>query len=103
KYVGSIHKPDNCALLSHVAQLDRSQRICRKELRREARSQMRKSAAPCHTAGPEAKAAAQPGAGSTGQAPQQTPEQTPEQAPEQALASPMSSRKAPGSSAPRCG
>jgi hypothetical protein len=44
KYVGSLQEPDNSALLSHLAQLDRSFRATRKELRREARSQMHKSA-----------------------------------------------------------
>jgi hypothetical protein len=43
KYVGSLHNPDNSALLSHMAQIDRSFRATRKELRREARSQMRKT------------------------------------------------------------
>jgi hypothetical protein len=46
KYVGSVHKADNSALLSHVAQLDRSLRAQRKALRRAARSQAHKSADP---------------------------------------------------------
>ena len=44
KYVGSVHKADNSALLSHIAQLDRSLRGGRKALRRKARSQAHKSA-----------------------------------------------------------
>ena len=44
KYVGSVHKPDNSALLSHIAQLDRSLRAERKALRRAVRSQALKNA-----------------------------------------------------------
>ena len=43
KYVGSLHKSDNSALLSHIAQLDRSLGAERKALRREARSQAHKN------------------------------------------------------------
>jgi hypothetical protein len=43
QYVGSVQKADNSALLSHVAQLDRSLRGQRKALRRQARSQAHKS------------------------------------------------------------
>lgn len=39
KYVGSVHKPDNSALLSSIAQTDRSFRAMRKQLRAELRSQ----------------------------------------------------------------
>jgi hypothetical protein len=39
KYVGSVQKPDNSALLSHIAQLERPLREARKALRREQRSQ----------------------------------------------------------------
>lgn len=42
KYVGSVQKPDDSALLSYLAQLDRSFRQQRKELRREQRSQAQK-------------------------------------------------------------
>jgi hypothetical protein len=43
KYVGSVQKADNSALLSHLAQIDRSFRAERKALRREARSQALKN------------------------------------------------------------
>jgi len=39
KYAGSVHQPDNSALLGYLAQLDRSFRAGRKDLRRELRSQ----------------------------------------------------------------
>jgi hypothetical protein len=58
KYVGAVHKAENSALLSHVAQLDRSLRGQRKTLRRAARSQARKSAdlrQPSGAAGPLAE------------------------------------------------
>jgi len=42
KYVGSVQKPDDSALLSYLAQLDRSFRKQRKELRAEQRSQAQK-------------------------------------------------------------
>ena len=42
KYVGSVQKPDDSALLSYLAQLDRSFRKQRKELRAEQRSQTQK-------------------------------------------------------------
>lgn len=48
KYVGSVQEPDNSALLSYLAQIDRSFRATRKELRREARSQMHKNPDPRH-------------------------------------------------------
>jgi hypothetical protein len=40
RYCASVHKPDNSALLSHLAQLDRGLRADRKALRRQARSQL---------------------------------------------------------------
>jgi hypothetical protein len=43
KYAGSVQKPDNSALLGYMAQLDRSFRAQRKELRRELRSQAKKA------------------------------------------------------------
>jgi len=43
KYVGSVRKADNSALLSHLAQLDRPLREARNELRREARSRAHKN------------------------------------------------------------
>jgi hypothetical protein len=46
KYVGSVRKADNSALLSHVAQLDRSLLAQRKGLRRAARSQAHKKGDP---------------------------------------------------------
>jgi hypothetical protein len=49
KYVGSVQKPDDSALLSHLAQLDRSFRQQRKELRREQRSQAQKSGSVCQS------------------------------------------------------
>lgn len=52
KYAGSVHKADNSALLSHVAQLDRSLREQRKALRREQRSQPHKSRVPRQSRGP---------------------------------------------------
>lgn len=42
KYAGSVHKPDNSALLGHLAQIDRSFRASQKELRAELRSQAEK-------------------------------------------------------------
>lgn len=39
KYAGSVHKPDNSALLGYLAQIDRSFRASQKELRAELRSQ----------------------------------------------------------------
>lgn len=39
KYAGSVQKADNSALLGYLAQLDRSFRAMRKDLRRELRSQ----------------------------------------------------------------
>jgi hypothetical protein len=42
KYVGSVQKPDDSALLSYLAQIDRSFRRQRKELRAEQRSQSQK-------------------------------------------------------------
>lgn len=45
KYVGSVKKDDNSALLSHIAQIDRSHRRMRKELRAEQRSQAQKGVA----------------------------------------------------------
>ena len=42
KYIGSVQKPDDSALLSYLAQLDRSFRRQRKELRAELRSQPQK-------------------------------------------------------------
>jgi hypothetical protein len=42
KYAGSIKKADNSALLGYLAQLDRSFRATRKDLRRELRSQAEK-------------------------------------------------------------
>lgn len=60
KYVGSVQEPDNSALLSYLAQIDRSFRATRKELRREARSQMHKNPDPRH--GDRPRALAQPGA-----------------------------------------
>jgi hypothetical protein len=42
KYVGSVQKPDDSALLSYLAQIDRSFRRQRKELRAEQRSQAQK-------------------------------------------------------------
>jgi hypothetical protein len=47
KYVGSVHKPDNSALLGHLARLDRSLRQQRKELRAEQRSQAQKDVSVC--------------------------------------------------------
>lgn len=47
KYVGSVQKADNSALLSHIAQLDRGLRESRKLMRRKARSQARKNADLC--------------------------------------------------------
>jgi hypothetical protein len=44
KYAGSIEKADNSALLRYLAQLDRSFRATRKDLRRELRSQAEKGA-----------------------------------------------------------
>lgn len=46
KYVGSVRKADNSALLSHLAQLDRSLRAERKALRRQARSHAHKNLDP---------------------------------------------------------
>jgi hypothetical protein len=46
KYVGSVRKADNSALLGHLAQLDRSLRAERKALRREARSHPHKNPDP---------------------------------------------------------
>jgi hypothetical protein len=43
KYAGSVHKPDNSALLGYLAQIDRSFRAGQKELRAELRSQAEKS------------------------------------------------------------
>lgn len=43
KYVGSVQKADNSALLSQIAQLERPLREARKALRREARSQSLKN------------------------------------------------------------
>jgi hypothetical protein len=42
KYAATVHKPDNSGLLSHMAQIDRSFRAQRKELRAELRSQTKK-------------------------------------------------------------
>jgi hypothetical protein len=42
KYAGSVQKPDNSALLGYLAQIDRSFRASRKELRAELRSQAEK-------------------------------------------------------------
>jgi hypothetical protein len=39
KYAGSVRKADNSALLGYLAQLDRSFRAVRKDLRRELKSQ----------------------------------------------------------------
>jgi hypothetical protein len=47
KYVGSVQKPDNSALLSRIAQLERPLREARKSLRRELRSQARENRDPC--------------------------------------------------------
>ena len=47
KYVGSVQKPDNSALLSRIAQLERPLREARRSLRRELRSQARKDRDPC--------------------------------------------------------
>ena len=47
RYVGSLHKPDNSALLSHMAQIDRSFRAQRRELRAELRSQAQKHDSVC--------------------------------------------------------
>ena len=43
-YVGSVHKPDNSALLGYLAQLDRVFRAEQKDIRRKLRSQAKKSA-----------------------------------------------------------
>jgi hypothetical protein len=42
KYAGSIHKPDNSALLSYLTQIDRSFRASQKEFRAKPRSQTEK-------------------------------------------------------------
>jgi len=42
RYAGSVQKPDNSALLGYLAQVDRSFRASRKELRAELRSQAEK-------------------------------------------------------------
>ena len=47
KYAGSVHKPDNSALLSHMSQIERSFRAQRKELRAELRSQAKKLDSVC--------------------------------------------------------
>jgi hypothetical protein len=47
KYVGSVHKPDNSALLSNLAQIDRSLRRQRKALRAEQRSQAQNGDSVC--------------------------------------------------------
>jgi hypothetical protein len=48
-YVGSVRKADNSALFSYLAQLDRSFRQQRKELRAELRSQAQKGDSVCHS------------------------------------------------------
>jgi hypothetical protein len=60
KYAGSVHKAENSALLSHVAQLDRSLRAQRKTLRRETRSQAHKNRDPRQPPAPSAPLAEQP-------------------------------------------
>lgn len=55
KYAGSIHKPDNSALLSYLTQIDRSFRASQKELRAELRSQTQKGRS---VSGPEGPAGA---------------------------------------------
>lgn len=55
KYVGSVQKADNSALLRHIAQLDRSLRTQRKTLRREQRSQAHKNGDSCPPAVPLAE------------------------------------------------
>ncbi len=48
KYAGSVQKPDNSALLSYLAQIDRSFRASQKELRAELRSQAEKGRSASH-------------------------------------------------------
>lgn len=55
KYAGSVHKPDDSALLSYLAQIDRSFRAGQKELRKELRSQAQKARS---VSGPNRPAAA---------------------------------------------
>ena len=54
KYVGSVQKADNSALLSHIAQIEGGFRAERKALRQEVRSQLRKSRNLCEPRGSKA-------------------------------------------------